>query len=750
MNVQAGGAPAGGVPPQNANPPPQQPPQPLLPQQPNLGAPPGGAGGGGAPPALPPRPSYHSQYADRSNDRYDDQYATVFGRLEVPGAGMTPAQLRNMLYSAGNAGTMLALVVHTRANNAPANDPGLVQVVHRLVRFEPGLGAATPFDNVAYGFIGDIVDGQAPYTVVIPDDIFNRTGVVQAPTSALLDQLLAADADAPLVGPFAAGAADTEALETRYGMFIPLMYANLLLNEAVPPRVAYQRIHGAIVNDGLVVECATLLNYLRATLVRHNGADQPPRTAIPPLVGQAYASPQEAAQHRTAILRVVRQDFPTLGDEGTIQGAQLIAARVTTLTDETRLHRLYQEERDAREANKPPSALYGTRLIKLLRWAQVISEDQLPVLQGLLASTKKSNHRLVLQDAINSWLREQGHYLQIELSTSNARQIIDLEWHTLMTNDLSKGVNLFVLGDVDEETREQQRSANLQADLVADGAAPSLTEAAVIHENKRPIYIPRTLAQLRASVLIMQALCSVFFGQGHPMTTEYGEYHQMLLKRERRLEMVEPTTFEYPRSMVPALLARRMQMEANSWLERQADSNARVPRPSFLEVFDDMDRGKVWDPPFPDQHLRLDKAEDKAVGTSGTEDTALSSLTGTAATGTTLEDLKTLLQGIVGGAKGKTGGNIGGGDQMVRSDVDVKPQFQPFKDMAVAIRKVKDRCLNKKISLPRSHHGHQMCLAWHIKGQCSSRCGARDDHKEHDAEDDATLLNWCQENYKIA
>lgn len=746
MNVHFAPNVVGGAGPPNA-PVPQQPPQqqPQLPPQPppQQNQPPNA---GAVPQNQAPAPSYHSKYADNSEDRYDGQYAQVYARFG-PNGPMTPAQLRNMVYGLGNAGTKLAVLVHTRQLNAAADDPGLVQVVHRLNRVEPDLGAATPFDNIAFGFMGDITDGQVPHVVVVPPEVFNRTGVVQAPTTAHLDQLLAADADAPLVGPFAAGEADTEPLETRNCMYIPLRYANLLLNEAVTPRVAYQRIHGAIVNDGLAADCAELLNYLRAALVRFNGANQPPRTVVPPLEGPVYASPQEAAQHRAETLRVVRQDFPSLGEEGMLQGAQLIAARVTTLTDETRRQRLYQEERDAREANKLPSSLYSTRLNKLMRLAQVVREDQLPAIHGHLASTKKSNHRLVIQDAMNARLRELGHHLHVEVSTSNARQIIDLEWHTLLPNDLSKGVNLFVLGDVDEETREQQRSANLQADLVAEGAAPSLSEAAEIHENKRPIYIPRTFAQLRASVLIMQSLCSVFLGQGHPLTAEYGDYHRELLARERQLEMVEPTAFEHPRSLVPALLARRVQMETNSWLGRQADMDTRIRVSSFLEVFEEMDRGKVWDPPFPDQYLRRDKLDDKTIGSDGTADTSLSTLTGSAGSATAIEDLKTLLQGLVGGNKGKPGGGATG-DLMVRSDAEVKPQFLPFQTSGVAIKKVKERCIKDKIALPRSHLGHQMCLAWHIKGQCNARCGARDDHKEHDSKDDATLEAWCKEHFK--
>jgi hypothetical protein len=76
------------------------------------------------------------------------------------------------------------------------------------------------------------------------DACFNRTVAVQTPTAANLDQLLAADPAAELVGPFAAGDADTESVTVRNAFFIPNRYMAILLDDHLSPHQAWQRIRG--------------------------------------------------------------------------------------------------------------------------------------------------------------------------------------------------------------------------------------------------------------------------------------------------------------------------------------------------------------------------------------------------------------------------------------------------------------------------------------------------------------------------
>jgi hypothetical protein len=128
-----------------------------------------------------------------------------------------------------------------------ANDPGLVVVYHRLSRHDQRFGQApTPFDNRGLAFFGDVVNGQAPTTVHVPDTAFNSVGVGQVPTPARLTQLFAGDPQGQVFGPFAAADGDVEPITTRQAIVVPNRYAVPLLTAGMTPRAAYLAISGMV------------------------------------------------------------------------------------------------------------------------------------------------------------------------------------------------------------------------------------------------------------------------------------------------------------------------------------------------------------------------------------------------------------------------------------------------------------------------------------------------------------------------
>jgi hypothetical protein len=149
--------------------------------------------------------------------------------------------------------------------------------------------AATPFDDIAYAFWGDIRNGQSPHTVVWDDAYFARNAAVQVPTAANMDQLLAADPALELVGPFAAGDQDTESLTVRNSVYIPNLHMTMSLGDTMTPRQAWARVRGSIVTDGLEQECGPLLEWLRVALTRRV-ANQGSTLAQAPPAAQVLAT----------------------------------------------------------------------------------------------------------------------------------------------------------------------------------------------------------------------------------------------------------------------------------------------------------------------------------------------------------------------------------------------------------------------------------------------------------------------------
>jgi hypothetical protein len=183
--------------------------------------------------------NYLEKYMDPSLDVFQGNYVNLYNEYAV--GNNTPAALRNATYRDGNMGTFLHVLVHVRDPTAGPDDPGTIVALHRLTRHEARLGQAQyPFDNLGLAFYGDVINGQAPSTVVLPDAWFNQVGPVQTPNHGLLTQQFAAHPDETAVGPFNAGTADVDPITTRPAILVPNKYAAPFLTAGMTPRAAYQ------------------------------------------------------------------------------------------------------------------------------------------------------------------------------------------------------------------------------------------------------------------------------------------------------------------------------------------------------------------------------------------------------------------------------------------------------------------------------------------------------------------------------
>ena len=101
-------------------------------------------------PAMGP---YMALYSNINNDHYNGQYQQLYSLYETEGAAaLQPGQLRNRVYAASNQGGRLQHILHTRAANAGADDPGRIQLYHRAFLNEAGMVGQTPFDDIGYWF----------------------------------------------------------------------------------------------------------------------------------------------------------------------------------------------------------------------------------------------------------------------------------------------------------------------------------------------------------------------------------------------------------------------------------------------------------------------------------------------------------------------------------------------------------------------------------------------------------------------
>jgi len=712
---------------------------------------------GGVPPPPPqvagpavPAPqsaNYRELYSLPDKDPYNGNYVNLYQGYET--GTTTPLELRNSLFRDGNNGTYINLLVHVRSPTLPPDEPGHIVVYHRVTRKDTRFGqVALSYENVGLAYFGDVLGGQTPTTVVIPDLLFNSLPVIQVPTGPRLQQLMAADPAAVTFGPFQAGDPDVTPVTTRPAMIVPNAYAAPFLTSALTPLQAYTTLLGLITQDGNNVACEGLLDWLRATVTLRNAAGQP-RTAVSPLVPPVFHTPTDQQSFAAYRLGIMHGDLPHTQPGVYHNSALVIAQGINDLAQEQRLAR--QEataHRDNKAAPKTPADYFGVLLERLMRWCLATTEADLPPIYELIANTKKGKIRLALQTAIEDALHNLNYNEEFPISAALANKIVELKWSSQLREDFTVGLNIFCLGSVDDEVMEDQRRLNQHFDAVAGGdAAPSLMDMVTLQDGKQDLFIPKTLAQLRYSVERSHALWHVLLGAGHPITVAHRRYRESLVAHEKRLERVIPRDPRYLH-LVPALLARRTQVTVNYWLLEQLHSPQPITFEGLHTVFADIECDRPWEPSFPSRYVNTPASDSypAAITVGGSPSLAGTSLSGSnSSTPSNPSTAPSTVPTPNAPAPAKPPKAA-----IVRNPDYKNDLFAEYKAKGIKTGRLRDALYKRnRTQIPKNSAGNPMCIPWHIIGMCNERCNSIADHAPHSDQDDQALATWCAEHYHL-
>ena len=112
--------------------------------------------------------------------------------------------------------------------------------------------------------------------------------------------------------------ADIELISTRRSMWIPNQYAALCDEEDMAPVDIYNRVHAALLQDGVATECQPLVDFLRAQLVGSHHTN----SAI--YLESELTQPRSVTsliRHRNSVLRSLSNSSPSVPtSQPTVQG----------------------------------------------------------------------------------------------------------------------------------------------------------------------------------------------------------------------------------------------------------------------------------------------------------------------------------------------------------------------------------------------------------------------------------------------
>lgn len=679
-----------------------------------------------APTAVPT--TYTTLYADDACDPYQGDYAAVMDTFAAIDA-ITSADLF----------TEVATVDPTTPNayigifEAPGVVGGLSLVVHAIARFKARLGQPSQWNNRVFGFVQDVQGAHGDITTVELDDTFFRltdgATTLTVPADAEVDALWDADPNLRMLPPVAAGAPNSRQIRTRHLMYVPPKYLKLVINRRLSPRELWTDLACAIADDGNLVSCRNLVDWILCAGVRPGpNAESASPLAAPtvPLGDAALYEHRRRIQYQQ--LRDPRAD-PTPTNAA---NAQMFALMGQVVTEQ----RLTREGAEAHRAmggrtTKTPTTFWYDNLPQLLFLCGVDTEAELPRLWHVLAAASTANDRNSLDGHMRRLAVADNAHSQAPIVTPDlTRRLVSLNFAGNDRDDLALGIqpfNLVVTDPGDAEGTRLAVAATVNASeydqLMLGGTSQALTDLRDLRTVAK-ISVNLSFNQAKRKLQALRLLLLGMLGAEHTLYQAYYVFLRTWIQQDDTWQ----ARMRHP--LAPAVLLRYVQLKLNVWFRQQEvrDFNPPVPPPNFLYIFDQLNEDcTAWIPSLPPAYL----AAPPSAGP--TPSRAPAKVTPPAPpnpggmpvipAGTTLPAAK---------ARGTQVANTTRSPLLARF-LTVNP-----------LRKVADMIAlaGTPPSITRGGVTAPMCVTFHLRGRCFSTCTRAYDHAPHTEVENAPLVPW--------
>jgi hypothetical protein len=308
------------------------------------------------------------------------------------------------------------------------------------------------------------------------------------------------------------------------------------------------------------------------------------------------------------------------------------------------------------------------------------------------------------------------------------------------SEDLTTGVHPFTFAYLDSsEIAEAYAVAEHYKMLHDDRGMPTLQDAIVLATPSR-VKLPRSLSEAMIYFQNFRVALHVLLGSTHVLTQAYDVFWRRWSTSQQHLLSVHT---QQP-ALFPTLAVRWVQLRISLWFAQQAMENAALEAPDFVELLNQIHLRMPWEPTFPSHFYDSRAATQPAVGAPavahlpGTSPAPLATESGPAAGVMPMSPVTTTATPTIR--------NRGAQE---RKATPINPKFQRFIAMNLRVRDVLQRAGTTN-RVPNNSAGVEMCLSYHMKGNCNVNCARKGDHKEHTPAEDQAILRWCESNYKPA
>lgn len=689
--------------------------------------------------AQPSMHYYRDYFSDPANDVFQGSYSAVLDLYGVPLANQnvpTPATVQERALSCHNQNVPSAFLLML-------ND-GKLHVFLQLAKYSARMGLpATPWDDRMYAQKGELFHNQSQTVTWLPDYFYQVGGQLRVATAAAIDTALAGDPNAENLGPYNANDADTEVIRYRRTCYVPPAYVPLFLAGPMSPKQTWMTVKGQIDTDNNAADCEPLVDFMRAaiTLTNLNALPALALTANP----VAPVADMELMTHRR---RILERDFPMLNiSQSNIQTSQ-IAAQLGILIQDNRHNQSVTEQRRVAATTKPLSKLIGTRgVANLLLYCNVASENLLPPIWKELANTGKGQQLSVLQFAIDDQKRQCAEpEIQFIVSPNILQIVKTLAFEMTSLTSVTTGLNPFLFF---EQMESEAYEAVTTWDALMSGTAAATTAdlAPLLKTKVKP---PVSDMDVRHMHRRLEIISGVLFGMNHVVPVAIRGFLTKYLSMESivhrlGMQMRQPARLRCP------MICRKSSLVLSSWFKKRRLVGGPIAGPDLERFFEDIEMDNNWEQTVPPAVLMQLGLQGGSVRTDdGTHGVPGGGTIGGGAHAGGPPGGGNPTGGVPGGSApgGGGGGNLG---QRINNLNFVSSLFQAFRDMtAITCKSLKEKIRNnEKPALPLSkvEATKSMCLPWHARGECNTRCRCAYDHVDYSADELSDLHAWCLANF---
>ena len=217
--------------------------------------------------------TYCAYFSRPETDLFSCNYEAVLDPYWVDpmntAATLTPARVSQQIYTASQQRDPTAFLLwHATHGLVEDLEPSRISLRHSVSNYASQMGRPPcRWDEENFANHGEVSYGTAPlanwYTTYL-----HLSPAVHVLSAASMDTSLAGDTNLTLLGPYGEGDAGVETIRCCKTVCVPAPYVGLLLVADLTPIEAWHCLRGAIVNAAVEEACWTLIDWLRAALVR--------------------------------------------------------------------------------------------------------------------------------------------------------------------------------------------------------------------------------------------------------------------------------------------------------------------------------------------------------------------------------------------------------------------------------------------------------------------------------------------------